>query len=62
MKAKCHSLLGRLDGLGPGVGTAAARRRMAGEQERLWARERRAIITAEKQGFNVVRRGFAKLS
>jgi hypothetical protein len=30
-------------------------------QERLWARERRADAMAARQGFNLVRRGFAKL-
>ena len=55
------SLLGRLDGMGPGCVSAAGRRRRAAEQERLWARERRGDALAAKQGFNCLRRGFAKL-
>ena len=61
VKAQCHSLLGRLEGLGPGATLARGRRRRAEEQERLWARERRAHNLSIKQGFNVSRRGFAKL-
>ena len=57
VKAQCHSLLGRLEGLGPGATAAAGRRRRAEEQERLWARERRAHNLSVKQGFNVHRRG-----
>ena len=61
VKAQCHSLLGRLEGLGPGATLARGRRKRAEEQERLWARERRAHNLSIKQGFNVSRRGFAKL-
>ena len=61
VKAQCHSLLGRLEGLGPGATTAAGRRRRAEELERLWARERRAHNLSAKQGFNILRRGFAML-
>ena len=61
VKAQCHSLLGRLEGLGPGAVSAAGRRRRAVEMERLWARERRADKLSAKQGFNILRRGFAKL-
>ena len=61
VRAQCHSLLGRLDGLGPGATAAAGRRRMAEEQERLWGRERRAYNLSVKQGFNIHRRGFAKV-
>ena len=62
VKAQCLSLLGRLEVMGPG-GTvmAAGRRRKALEQERLWARERRAFAQSAKQGFNIVRRGHTKL-
>ena len=45
--------------LGPAAITAAGRRRKA--MELLWARERRADAMAARQGFNLVRRGFAKL-
>ena len=62
VKAQCHSLLGRLDGLGPGAVSAQARRRRAEDQERMWARERRAHILSTKQGFSIARRGFAKLN
>ena len=61
IKAQCHSLLGRLEGLGPGAVTAAGRRSRAVEMERLWARERRAYNLSAKQGFNILRKGFAKL-
>ena len=61
VKAQCHSLLGRVEGLGPGAVTAAGRRRRAQEQERLWARERRAHQISVRQGYNIIRRGFAKL-
>ena len=47
--------------MGPGKTIAAGRRRRALEQERLWARERRADALAARQGFNLVRRGFARL-
>ena len=62
VKAQSHSLLGRLEGLGPGSAAAAGRRSKAMELERLWARERQAHCLSAKQGFNVVRRGFAKIS
>ena len=62
VRAQCYSLLGRLDGMGPGAVLAAGRRRKALEQERLWARERRADALAAKQGINLSGRGFAKLS
>ena len=62
VRAQCYSLLGRLDGMGPGAVLAAGRRRKALEQERLWARERRADALAARQGFNITRRGFAKLN
>ena len=61
VKAQCHSLLGRLEGLGPGAVAAAGRRARAMEQERLWARERMAYDLSVKQGFNIIRRGFAKV-
>ena len=60
VKAQCHSLLGRLEGLGPGSLAAAGRRKRAEEMERLWVRERRAHNLATKQGFNVLRKGFGK--
>ena len=62
VRAQCHSLLGRLEGMGPGgTVTAAGRRRRAQEQEQLWSREKRAHALSAKLGFNILRRGFAKL-
>ena len=60
--SRTHSLqVGRLESLGPGATNSAGRRRIAQEQEKLWARERRADAMAARQGFNLVRTGFAKL-
>ena len=61
VKAQCHTLLGRLEVIGPGSAAAAGRRRYAEEQERRWRRERQAILLSERQGRNLVRRGFARL-
>ena len=61
VKAQCYSLLGRLEGMGPGAMSAHGRRRRAEDQERLWTRERKAHSLATKQGFSIARRGFAKL-
>ena len=61
VKAQSHSLLGRLEGLGPGATAAASRKSRTIEQERLWSRERRAYHLSIKQGFNIHRRGFAKV-
>ena len=61
VRAQSHSLLGRLEGLGPGAVAAAGRRNRAMEQERLWARERQAYDLSVKQGFNILKRGFAKV-
>ena len=61
IKAQCLSLLGRIDELGPGAVADQGSRRRAEDQERMWARERKAHSLATKQGFNISRRGFAKL-
>ena len=61
VKAQCHSLLGRLEGIGPGATSAQGRRRRAEEQERMWSKERKAHSLSVKQGFNISRKGFAKL-
>ena len=61
VKAQCSSLLGRLDGIGPGAVLAAGRRRGAMKVERRWERERRAQIMSSRQSRNILRRGFAKL-
>ena len=55
VKAQCHSLLGRLKGMGPGEDSAANRRRSAAEQERLWIRERRTFALATMQSYNIIR-------
>ena len=61
IKAQCLTLLGRLEVMGPGAVLANNRRKTALEQYELWRRERCAQIIADKQGYNAVRRGFAKL-
>ena len=61
VRAQCYSLLGRLEMIGPGSAAAAGRRRSAENQERRWRRERQAIVLSERQGRNIVRKGFAKL-
>ena len=59
VKAQAFSLLGRLEGLGSGAASAAGRRREALELARRWDREKQAHRVSLKQGFNVLRRGFA---
>ena len=61
IRAQSHSLLGRLEGLGRGVTAAMGRRNEALELERVWQRERRATALSLKNGFNILRRGFAML-
>ena len=61
VRAQCHSLLGRLEVLGPGTTAAANRRRQAAEQERAWRREDQAYSLARRQGRNAYRTGFAVL-
>jgi hypothetical protein len=61
IKAQSHSLLGRLGGLGRGVTSAMGRRKEALELERVWLRERKATALSLSNGFNILRRGFAKL-
>ena len=58
--AQSHSLLGRLLGLGRGVTPAMGRRNEALEIERVWQRERRATAFSLRNGFNILRNGFAK--
>ena len=48
VRAQCHSLLGRLEVIGPGSPASAGRRRFAEEQERRWRRERQAIVLNER--------------
>ena len=61
IKAQCITLFGGLDLLLPAAVMAAGRRRGALDLERIWAKERRADAFAVKQGYNLLRRGFAKL-
>ena len=61
VQAQCLSLLGRLEVMGPGQAAASGRRQAAADQEQLWRRERAAQQLAERQGFNALRRGCAKL-
>jgi hypothetical protein len=61
IRAQSHSLLGRLEGLGRGVTPAMGRRREALELERVWLRERKAMALSLRNGFIILRRGFAKL-
>ena len=60
VKAQCHSLLGRLEGLGPGLIAATKRRKQAIDQEQRWRKETLAHIQSTKQGFNIIRRGFSR--
>ena len=55
VRAQTLSLLGRLEGLGPGGEACAGRRREAVERDREWAREREAHILSLKQSHNIVR-------
>ena len=61
IRAQSHSLLGRLEGLGRGETAAMGRREEALELERVWRRERMATALRFRNGFNILRRGFAKL-
>jgi hypothetical protein len=59
--AQSHSVLGKLEGLGRGVTAAMGRRKEALELERVWLRERKATALSLRNGYNILRRGFAKL-
>ena len=61
VKAQALSLIGRLEGIGPAAITAAGRRTLAAEQERHFARERKAYALATRHGLSFMRKGFAKL-
>ena len=61
IKAQCHSLLGRLEALGGGASAARGRRIQALELDMRWRRSRQAHCLSEKQGWDIVRRGFAKV-
>ena len=61
VKCQAHSLLGRLEVLGPGAAAAAGRRWQAAELERCWRKEERAHTLATAQGWRSYRTGFGKL-
>ena len=52
VRAQSLSLLGRLEGLGPGTAAAAGRRLQAAERERRWRREDAAFSLARRQGWS----------
>ena len=61
VKAQSLSLLGRLQGLGPGAAAAANRRRQATDLERNWRLQQQAYNLSVRQGYAVHRTGFSKL-
>ena len=61
VRSQCHSLLGRLEGLGPGCVAAAGRRRQAAELDRRWRLEEQAASLSARQGYRVHRGGFARV-
>ena len=61
IKAQCHSLLGRLEALGVGAPAARGRRKETLELDTRWRRARQAHCLSERQGWNILRKGFAKL-
>ena len=62
VKAQSSSLLGRLEGLGPGMGLATGRRQEVLERNRVWARERQHHCQALRQSQSIVRWGFVKVN
>ena len=60
-RIQVHSLLGRLEVLGPGAGAAIGRRRQQAELERAWRREESSHRLATSQGWRSFRTGFAKV-
>ena len=61
VKAQAFSLLGRLEGLGPGAAAARNRRQQAAELDRQWRRQQQAYMLSQKQGWQIHRFGFAKI-
>ena len=61
IKVQCLSLLGRLEGLGPGAAAAINWRKQTIELERRWRKQQQAYNLSERQGFAIHRSGFAKL-
>ena len=61
VKAQCISMLGRVEGLGPGSVAAYNRRREAVNIDRQWRLEQQAYSLSVRQGRAIYRTGFAKL-
>ena len=59
-RAQAGSLLGRLEGLGPGMGQAVGRRQEVLERNQLWTKERHIHTQALHQSHIILRQGFAK--
>ena len=47
IRAQCHSLLGQLEGLGPGAAAAVDRRQYAAQLDREWRQEQLAHCLSE---------------
>ena len=62
IRAQCHSLLGRLECLGPGCSAAAGHRRQAQELDRRWRLEQQAASLSARLGWRIQRSGFARLN
>ena len=58
VRCQASSLLGRLETLGPGGTAAMGRRTQAADLE--WRKERKANELAARQGWRILRGGFAK--
>ena len=61
VRGQARLLLGRLEVIGPGGGTAAVRRNNALRLERSWANQRRADALSILQGRSILRRGHFKM-
>ena len=61
VKAQCYSLLGRIESLGTGAAAARERRQEAIELDRRFHRQRQAQWISDQQGWNILRKGFAKV-
>ena len=61
VRCQASSLLGRMKALGPGGAAAAGRRQYAAIVAARWRKESRAFEHATREGWRVLRTGFAKL-
>jgi hypothetical protein len=59
VRCQASSLLGRLETLGPGGTAALGRRRQAAGLARMWQKETMANDLAARQGWRMLRTGFA---